>query len=146
MRASLWLWLGSILAGALGLAAAVVDHDTIRVRVADAAREADPDVEQAVLDTGVTATIATVLGAAGVLLVLAAAALVLTARRARGMRWVLLVAGVLTILLAPLVLSLVAGGTGVDDLAFLAQAVLVVAAVVTLFSGPSRRWWRGPRS
>lgn len=144
LRASLALWLGSVLAGAVGLATALVDYDTVRIRVADAARETDPDLDQAVLDTGVTATITAVLGGAGVLLVVTAVALVLTSRRTRGLRWVLASAGVLTLLMTPLVLSLVVGGTAVDDGAFLVQAGLVLVALVTLFAGPSRRWSHRP--
>jgi hypothetical protein len=146
VRVSLLLWLGSVLAGALGLATAVVNLETIRVRVSDAALETDPGLEQEVLDAGVTVTLTAVLGTAGVLLVVTAVALALTFRRVRGMRWVLTATGVVTVLVMPLVLSLVAGGTAVDDGAFLVQAVLVIGAAATLFAGPSRRWWLGPRS
>ncbi|MDK3255091.1 hypothetical protein [Blastococcus capsensis] len=145
LRTSIWFWAGSFAAGALGLATALVNRDTIRARVTDAALEADPSLTPDVLETGVTVTVDGVLGAAAGLVVVAALCLVLALRRTPGMRWVLAVAGVLTLFLLPLVLSLVAGSTTVDELSFLAQAVFVVAALVTLFLGSSRSWLRGRR-
>lgn len=146
LRVSMWLWLASIAAGALGLVTAVVNDDTIRARVTDAALATDPDLAPDVLETGVTATINTLLGMSAALLVVTAVSLAFTLRRTPGLRWVLALAGVLTVALLPLVGSLVAQGTAVDDLAFLVQAGLVVAGLVTLFAGSSRRWLRRPRT
>ncbi|CCG01078.1 hypothetical protein [Blastococcus saxobsidens] len=145
LRASAWCWAGSFAAGALGLATALVNRDTIRARVTEAALETDPALAPDVLETGVTVTVDGMLGTAAGLVVVAALCLVLALRRTPGMRWVLAVAGVLTLFLLPLVLSLVAGGTTVDELSFLVQAALVVVALVTLFVGSSRSWLRGPR-
>ncbi|WP_346620887.1 hypothetical protein [Blastococcus montanus] len=146
LRASTWLWLGSVAAGVVGLVSAVVNAGAIRARVSDAALATDPALAPGVLDAGVTATIDAVLGTSGALVVVAAVSLVLVRRPTPGMRWVLTVAGVLTLALLPLVLSLVAGGSVVDEVAFLAQAGLVAAALVTLWLRPSRSWLGRPGS
>ena len=64
-------------------------------------------------------------------------------RRRPWARWLLLATGLVTLVAADVAQSTVAGGNELDRIGLVAQAGLVVLALVLLFTPSSRRWLRG---
>jgi len=140
------LWFAACAAGCFALLATMMDGDALRARLTAAATEADPGASADLVRNGVRTTILLVLGVEALLVVgtLAGAALLLRGRA--WSRWLLLAAGLLTLVAGVVAQSVVAGGVDLDRIGFLAQAGLVVAAAVALVLRPTRAWLRAARN
>jgi hypothetical protein len=140
VRACAAAWLGSCLAGLLGLGAAAADLEGLRTRLVAVAREDDPSRPADLVREGVQATLAAAAGGTAVLLVLVAVSVVLLLRRRPVGRWGLAVAGALTLLAVDVDQGLVRGGVEVDRVGFLVQGGLVVLGLLTLLPRAARAW------
>jgi hypothetical protein len=140
------LWFAACAAGGFALLATMMDGDALRTRLTAAATEADPSASADLVRNGVRTTILLVLGVEALLVVgtLAGAALLLGGRA--WSRWLLLAAGLLTVVAGVVAQSVVDGGVDLDRIGFLAQVGLVAAAAVTLLLRPTRVWLRAART
>lgn len=142
VRASAALFLAASAAGLFAIVAAMVDGDALWNTLTVIATESNPTASAASISESVRVTILLVLGtAAGLALVTLLATFLLLRRRAWS-RWLLLGGGVLSLLVADLGQSLVAGSRDWDRLGFVVQATLIVPALVLLLFRSSRRWPR----
>ncbi|MBY3553805.1 hypothetical protein HGI15_10405 [Modestobacter lapidis] len=150
LRLSTVAWLGSCLAGLLGLAAAAADVEAARDRLVAAALEDDPSRPADLVTSGVETTLTAAAGGSAVLLVLVAGCLVLVLRGRSAARWALCVVGVLTLLAVDVDRGLVDGAVPIARAAFLGQGGLVLVGLLTLVLPRSSRAWfardRGPRA
>lgn len=142
LRLSAAAWLLAAAAGAGGIAAALLDGDALRRKLAAEATDADPGLAADAVQDGVTATTAVVLGSVAVVALLGVVGTAVLLRRRPLARWLLLLTGALTLVADDVAQSVVAGGSDVDRIAFLAQAGLVLVALVALFWRSTGRWLR----
>jgi hypothetical protein len=142
LQLSIGLWFAASLAGLFGVGAALSDMDALRDRLAEAARTVDATATAGAVDDAVRATILLVFGAVVLLALLTVAGAALVHRRRSWARWMLLGTGLVTLFAVDVAQSTVAGGEDLDRIGLVAQAGLVVLAVVLLFAPPSRRWLR----
>ena len=145
LRLSALAWLGSCLAGLLGLAAVAADLDTVRDRLVATAQEDDPSLSAELAREGVETTLTAAGAASAALVVLVALCLLLLLRGRSAARWALAVAGVLTLLAVDLGQGLVTGAVPVARVAFLGQGALVVVGLLALVLPRSSRRWPEPR-
>jgi hypothetical protein len=143
LRLSVVLWLGACLAGLAGVGAALADGDALRDRLTDTARAVDPAATTEAVTDAVGTSILLVVGAVVVLALVTTVSTVLVHQRRVWARWVLLGTGLLTLFVADVAQSSVAGGNDLDRILLLTQAGLIVVAVVLLFTRSSGRWIRG---
>jgi hypothetical protein len=143
LRLSVVLWLSACVAGLVGAAAAVADGEALRDRLTDTAQAVDPDATTAAVDDAVRMTILLVLGSVVTLALITTVWTVLVHLRRSWARWTLLGTGLLTLVTADVAQSTVTGGNDLDRIVLLAQAGLVLVALVLLFTRSSRRWLRG---
>ena len=144
VQAAAGLWFAACLAGLVGLGAALLDHDALWGALTDTATANDPAASAALVGAGVRATVVLVLGSVAALVVLQLIGTALLLRRRSAGRWILLITGVLSVAAADVAQSVVAGGTDIDRIAFLAQAGLVVLAGIALCTRSVRSWLRRP--
>ena len=122
----------------LGLA----DGTGLRQRLTDVAAAEDPSAPETLVRSGVRTTLLVVFGGQSLLaLLLVVWGSLFLARRAWA-RWLLLLTGLAALGFVALAQEVVAGGRDVDRLAFLAEAGLLVLALVLLLSRPVRAWLR----
>ena len=141
VRLSAGAWLGSCLAGLLGLAAAAADIEAVRDQLVAAAQEDDPSRSADLAASGVETTLtAAGAGSAGLVLLVAVSLLLLLRGRSAA-RWVLAVAGALTLLAVDVDQGLVSGAVPIARAAFLGQGGLTVLALLTLLLPRSSRAW-----
>ncbi|MGY2127786.1 hypothetical protein [Blastococcus sp. SYSU DS0617] len=129
-------------AGGVGVLAALADGDALREKLTAEATEADPGLAADTIADGVTATTWLVLGSVAFLSLGLVVWTAVVLRRRAWARWLLLVTGVLVLVADDIAQSVVAGGSDVDRIAFVAQAALVVVALVALFWRSTGRWLR----
>jgi hypothetical protein len=141
LRLSALAWLGSCLAGLLGLAAAAADIEAVRDQLVAAAQEDDPSRSADLVTSGVETTLtAAGAGSAGLVLLVAVSLLLLLRGRSAA-RWVLAVAGALTLLAVDVDQGLVSGAVPIARAAFLAQGGLAVVGLLALLLPRSSRAW-----
>ncbi len=136
------LWFAACTAGALGVVTALLDHDALRSTLSETALANDPTAGADLVDAGVRATIALILGSVTLLVAVSLVWTVLVLRRHSWARWLLLVTGALSLAAADVAQSVVLGGADLDRIAFVVQAGLILLAAVVLFTKPSRAWLR----
>jgi hypothetical protein len=139
------LWFGACAAGVFALLAAMMDGDALRAELTAAATEADPAASAELVRDGVRTTILLVLGVEALLVVVTLVGAALLLRGRPSSRWLLLAAGLLTLVAGVVAQSVVAGGVDLDRIGFVAQLGLVVAATIALVLRPTRTWLRGTR-
>jgi hypothetical protein len=142
LRLSVLLWVTACLAGLAGIGAALADGEALRHRLTDTARALEPAASAAAVNDAVRTTILLVVGGVVVVCLVTVLWTVLVHQRRAWARWPLLVTGLLTLLSVDLAQSAVAGGNDLDRVLLVAQACLVVVALVLLFTRSSRRWLR----
>jgi hypothetical protein len=135
-------WILSAAAGGGGIAAALLDGDALRRKLTTEAAAADPGLAADAVQDGVAVTTAVVLGSVAVVSLLAVVGTAVLLRRRPAARWLLLLTGALTLVADDVAQSVVSGGSDVDRIAFVAQAGLVVVALVALFWRSTGRWLR----
>ncbi len=141
LRLSAVAWLGSCVAGLLGLAAAAADVEAVRDQLVAAARDDDPSRPADLVTSGVGTTLtAAGAGSAGLVLLVAVCLLLLLRGRSAA-RWVLAVAGALTLLAVDVDQGLASGAVPVARAAFLGQGGLAVLGLLTLLLPRSSRTW-----
>lgn len=138
-------WTASVLVSIMAFVAAYTDRVTVRDRLAAAAVADDPTIAADVLRDGVSLTMATVLVANVLLLLLAGLCLILVLRGRRAARWILVVLGLLILLAIDFDQSFVAGGIEADRLLLAIEAGLVAVATVALLTRSSGEWIRSVR-
>jgi hypothetical protein len=129
----------------MAFVAAYTDRASLRDRLTATAVAEDPTLAPDVLRDGVGLTMATVLLANAVLLLLAGLCLVLTLRGRRAARWILAVLGLLALLAIDVDQSLVSGGFEGDRVLLGIVAALVVAGTIALLTRSSGEWVRAAR-
>ena len=138
-------WTTSVLVALMAFVAAYTDRATVRDRLTAAAIADDPTIAADVLRDGVTLTMATVLVANVLLLLLAGLCLILALRGRRAARWILLVIGVLILLVIDFDQSFVTGGAEADRILLFIEAALVLVGTVALLTRSSGEWIRSVR-
>jgi hypothetical protein len=138
-------WTASFVVALMAFIAAYTDRATVRDRLAAAAVAEDATIAPDVLRDGVSLTMATVLVANVLLLLLAGLCLVLVLRGRPAARWLLVVLGLLIVLAIDFDQSFVTGGSDVDRLLLLIEAGLVVVGTVALLTRSSGEWIRSLR-
>lgn len=139
-------WTASFIVGLIAFIAAYTDRVTVRDRLTSAALAEDPTIAADVLRDGVSLTMATVLAANALLMVLAGLSLILVLRGWRAARWILVFLGLLTLLAIDVDQSLVADGPEFDRVALLVEAVFVLVGTVALLTRSSGAWLRTARN
>jgi hypothetical protein len=127
-------------AGGAGVLAAIADGDALREKLTAEAAEADPGLAADAIADGVAATTVLVLGSVAFLSLMLVLWTALVLRRRPWARWPLLATGALTLAADDVAQSVVSGGSDLDRIAFIAQAGLVVVALVSLFWRSTGRW------
>lgn len=140
VRAAGGLWGAAVLAGAVACAGSAVGFGDVRRTLVASARQADPGATARTIDRGVDLMTAAAGGATGLLLLVAALALVSFLRGGPRARRTLLAAGLLQLPMVAVDASLVGAGTAVGRAVFLVQGALVVLSLAALLPGPVRRW------
>ena len=141
LRLSAVAWLGSCLAGLLGLAAAAADLDSVRDQLVATAGEDDPGRPADLVTSGVETTLTAAGAGSAALVVLVALCVLLLLLGRSAARWALAVAGLLTLLAVDVDQGLVSGTVPVSRATFLVQGGLVVLALLALLLPRSARAW-----
>jgi hypothetical protein len=135
------LWFASCAAGVFGVTAALLDGTALEHRLIATAHGEDGAVAD-----GVRTMIALVTGVPAVLVLLTFIGGALILRGRAGARWLLLVTAPVAVVAAGVAQSVVAGGVDLDRVGLLAQAGLLVLALLSLFARPVRSSLRSARN
>jgi hypothetical protein len=145
LRVSAALWFASCAAGILGVTAAGLDDAALQERLTATAQAQDPAASAGVVTDGVRTTITLVTGIPALVVLLTFTGIALLLRGRVAGRWVLALTAPLGIAVAAATQSVVAGGVDLDRIGLLAQAGLLVLALLSLFARPVRSWARSAR-
>ena len=145
LRLSAAGWVLAAVAGGAGVLGALADGDALQAKLTAEATDADPDLPADAIADGVAATPALVIGSVTVLSVALVVGTALVLRRRAWARWPLLATGLLVLVADDVAQSVVSGGAELDRIALVAQAGLVVAALVAMFWRSSGQWLRPGR-
>ena len=133
----------ALAAGGVAVALAAIDRAGLHRELLASARAADPEARTSLLRHGVALTITSAAVLTTVAMLALLAGLVVLRRRRPAARWVIGLAGLLTLAAVGIDQGLVTGGsTDVDRLAFLTQGGLTVLALAVLAAPASRAWLR----
>ena len=142
MRTSLGLWLASFLAGLVGMALSFRNLPELRAGLEEIAQQRQPDVEAGVVDDAVSVLLYGALGGIVFLIFIQVFLAVLMGKRRNWARVLLTVVAVLSLpvlLLTRDIVSRQAGWT------LALEALLMLAALVTMFLPAANSWFRQQR-
>ena len=142
MRASLGLWTASFLAGFVAMALSFRNLPELRAGLVEIARQRQPDVEADVADDAVSILLYGAVGGTVLLISLQAVLAVLVGTRRSWARVLLTVVAVLSLPVLILTRDVVSGQA---RSMLVLEALLVLAALVTMFLPAANSWFRQQR-